>query len=269
MNYYVLSDIHLEYVSLEHVTKTLLPMIKKKLTQPCTLFMCGDISSVYNQGHRDKLFYFFKELKTLCKAILYVPGNHEYYGSKQYKPTLDEVNQYLTDICNKSDVTLLIRDTYEDDTCIVYGCTLWSHLPYDMSFYLNDLTKIAGMHYTTYNELHAKDSSWLKTCLLNNNASPITDNKKVIVLTHHLPTEQLIQQKYKHLGDLNMAYYSHMECLFPKVDIWCCGHSHQRTETVINTTEPDKITTCIINAVGYKGEFKDIDVKHIQILNTV
>jgi len=246
----IISDTHIELCKEKYIKDILLPnLIKKKKSS--LLALCGDIGNVYNEEQQMKLSFFLSSLKEHYNTILYVPGNHEYYGSNKYKQSIDETEKYLKEICNKIGVILLIRGNYENEKYIIYGCTLWSMLPHDMSYYLNDLTKINGMNYNKYNELHIKDSLWLINNLNKEN------HKTIIVLTHHLPSHQLIDPKFKSYGELNKCYYSNMDFLFDKVNIWCCGHSHQRIDKYIENTR------IIINAIGYKGQFKTIDIKTI------
>jgi hypothetical protein len=79
----------------------------------------------------------------------------------------------------------------------------------------------------------------------------IGNNKNVIVLTHHLPSYDLIIDKYKKgiyskyqdrfASDLNHLLQS-------PVKYWLCGHSHCNIEKQINDV------MCAINAYGYPLE---------------
>lgn len=258
MNYYLLSDIHLELISNEHICENIIPKIINDCLQPCTLLLCGDIGSVYNDEQRIKLKDFLIKLKNHTDTVVYIPGNHEYYNGDNNVITMDMVEKHLTDICHQSNVILLIRNIFEDQKYIFYGCTLWTILDHDMSLYLNDLRKIyvSGntiLDYKQYTQCHIKDGVWLYGQIQSKS------NKPKIVLTHHLPTEKLIEDKYKSQSLLNKAFYVNMESLFPFVKSWYCGHSHTRQCITVGNTH------LAINAVGYKGEFDSVKVLKLDL----
>ena len=71
--------------------------------------------------------------------------------------------------------------------------------------------------------------------------------KTIIVLSHHLPSFQLISPQYKD-NQSNVAYASNLEYLMDKVEHWACGHSHSKNEIKIDQC------LCVLNPVGYPSE---------------
>ncbi len=70
-------------------------------------------------------------------------------------------------------------------------------------------------------------------------------HKKVIVVTHHLPSMKLIAEKYN--GDIiNYAFATDVEHLMKNnVTHFCSGHTHSSMDKIIGTTR------CIVNPKGY------------------
>jgi len=68
-----------------------------------------------------------------------------------------------------------------------------------------------------------------------------------VVITHHLPSYQLIADKYQKHPNINF-YASNLEYLVEKADIWCCGHSHSLKYATIGNCQ------CYLNPVGYSHE---------------
>ena len=71
-------------------------------------------------------------------------------------------------------------------------------------------------------------------------------DKNIIVVTHHLPSFDLIDEKYKNFS-LNCCFASNCEISNDLLKLWICGHSH----TSISFTKNN--TTYAINSYGYKN----------------
>lgn len=75
-------------------------------------------------------------------------------------------------------------------------------------------------------------------------------NKKIIMLTHFVPTFKLIEKKYQNMGLHRTSWFaSDLEHLIKHpIKIWICGHTHSIIECTVNDTP------CMINAYGYGDE---------------
>jgi hypothetical protein len=73
-------------------------------------------------------------------------------------------------------------------------------------------------------------------------------NKKIILLTHYMPSFQLVVEKYRS-DPLTCCFASDLDDLIKKpIRFWLCGHSHSSFSKVINDV------TCALNCRGYVHE---------------
>jgi hypothetical protein len=141
------------------------------------------------------------------------------------------------------------------------GSTLWSDIDgVDNSLIknMNDFKKIKPNNYdkfkltkSIYTEMFVNNINFLYDTIIKNS------DKKIVILTHHLPTYILINEKYT--GDLmNCFFASHfLEDLFqPNIKAWLCGHSHSFNEKIINGIYFG------LNPYGYPDENKETKLNH-------
>ena len=92
---------------------------------------------------------------------------------------------------------------------------------------------------------HERDRRWLEVEL----SKPLTEDRHVVVMTHHLPSLSLIDEQYRD-SPLNWAFASATDCLldFP-VRLWVCGHTHvSMCRTLGNGV------CVVVNPVGHPDE---------------
>jgi hypothetical protein len=129
----------------------------------------------------------------------------------------------------------------ETDICI-YGTTLWSHIKDNERFsvvtQISDYQCIPHMTIDRSNELFRDNVSKLADVLNNH------QDKRFIVVSHHLPTEDLIHEKYR-LCKINSAFASQVNIANnPQIVAWVAGHTH--TPIIKNKF--------YVNPIGYPGE---------------
>src|SRR5690606_24322110 len=88
------------------------------------------------------------------KAVVYVPGNHEYWHSPY---SIKETDKYLESLCYKHNVIYgqkrIIQLKYGAPVLIC--CTLWSQMDKNLRNVKNgDFTMIKGLNYQTRSNLH-------------------------------------------------------------------------------------------------------------------
>lgn len=209
------------------------------------LVLAGDIVSIKTlQKHKD----FFDEVCSYFPHVVYVLGNHEFYGGK-FNKSIDVVKEFASQYKTLhilEDSSLLV-----DDVCFL-GCTLWTRLidpivAWDVQSCMNDYKAIT-YDGSLYRKLLAKDTdirhqtsaTWLKT--------NIPQHPKVVVVTHHCPSFKSMSEHYQYAGNVNYAYYNNLEHLMePNVLLWCHGHTHDKKDYCINTTR------VLCNPRGYRG----------------
>jgi hypothetical protein len=166
----------------------------------------------------------------------------------------------IRELCEKfSNIHFLDKETFQipNTNIIVVGCTLWSKLemnPYTLPQF-NDFQRICEdkdtllrpKTYDNWNEEHVE--------FLDNTLTKLQDESpdlKVLVLTHHCPTYDIIIEKYaSHDPDNINSFFANRELirLFEKnIKAWICGHTHGCKVININGT------IVATNTFGYEWE---------------
>lgn len=204
INYF--SDIHLEFGALSA------PDNDAEL-----IVAAGDIG-IFKQG--------LDWLKTLDKPVIYVAGNHEFYGCEY-----NEVLQTIKAECAGSNVCFLENNTFIYKGIRFLGCSLWTDLYVEgdekavaVGKSLNDFRKITfndeAFNQIIFSKLHYVSKQWLEEEL----EKPF--DGKTIVVTHHAPTEWSWNDASNALKKL--AYCNDLKYLFHEyeIDAWFHGHIH-------------------------------------------
>jgi Icc-related predicted phosphoesterase len=204
------------------------------------LVLAGDICP----AKREFLDEVFGLLAPRYPHLLYVAGNHEYYGISA-RAGLKELERLSQSYPN---VHFLNNSRIEIDGQGFVGTTGW--FPENPSnwrnrVYMNDFLMIRDFEPWVYNQHHTAD---IFLC----GASP--DD---IFVTHHLPTRACISPKYdgSALNDFFVSEFDHIVvCVKPR--LWIHGHTHEQTDFVVGNTR------IVANPLGYPREpsqerFKD------------
>lgn len=232
----VVSDLHLEF-GLKPIEKC-----EKicKLSPTKYTVLAGDITDYPNKN--TLLPKLFSKIRTPGNEIIYILGNHEYYN-KGSKSSSEIINEYK-ELCIKENVKFLENETYETDDYIFYGTTLWSDFAEHAYNRMNDHNFLS---LPQIKELYINSVNSLTDFVSQEKFSQIP--KKVVVITHHLPSFNLIDQKYRKYTLLNTAFASSLDHLIkPPVNIWIYGHTHSPRITDIGSVK------LVCNPHGYPNE---------------
>lgn len=262
-----ISDIHLEF----YKKLSSLPQIS---VQSDILVLAGDI------GYPTTTLYwdFLEQQARRFKHILLITGNHEYYHTKnaiKKGKVLDihTMDELIASELNRRELKNIHFLHYGNDFVIIdnicfIGTTLWSHIPdeatYEVLHRMNDYKNIfikdsenslQNITPSDINALYLKQKDDLINTLANTSKSDAIE--KIVVITHHLPSFELINPKYQtsELKELNYAFASNIldtldDELKIKIDLWICGHTHSPESKMVNGVQ------CVINPIGYPGENK-------------
>lgn len=217
------------------------------------LVLAGDIGAPKLPSYKQ----FLLECKKNFKEVLVLPGNHEYYGAKY---TMTQYEEIIKDICTETKCLYLNKQVHKIYGITFIGATLWTKIPPEcaktvenkMNDYRSIRIGVKEMFSARQcNELHEDHRKFIIDEL-----SKVNEDEKVVVVTHHLPSKQLIDDKYKIdlYKDINCAYASNCEDIMKSslnIKAWLCGHSH----SIISKTIED--VPCYINCVGYLSEGLD------------
>jgi len=176
------------------------------------------------------------------KTVLYLLGNHEYYGH-----AMPKLSNKLRKNALSSHVHILEHDKFEIDGFKFLGCTLWTDFKLfgnakiarqEAQLWMNDYDKIRvspqfrKLRAVDTQILHSKSLRWLKSEL---NENP----QKTIVITHHAPSRQsLLKAESSDLDLLNAAYASSLDEFIIKSGplLWIHGHIHESRDYKIGNT---------------------------------
>lgn len=191
------------------------------------------------------------ETFTNC-PIIYVTGNHEYYGT-----TTTKTHRLLSELDSAHDNFHFLhanKPSVEIDGIVFIGSTLWTdfklsdyHPNYDqisaMRFAktcMNDYSRITTRSKGIYRRLEPADVlSWHQEDLENiGNHLYNAGLKKTVVITHHAPSPKSINEKYENCTDSNMYFASDLETFMSEhsPNIWIHGHMHDPVDYMIGST---------------------------------
>jgi predicted phosphodiesterase len=218
MELHVLSDIHLEFAH-----------FNAPQSDADVIVLAGDIGVGVNG-----LFWAASQEAFMGKPIVYVSGNHEYYGTRlertavELRATAKELGIHYLD----NDMTEVLGVTF-------IGATLWSdfelfgaaHLPVTLDVARTHLADCGRIVYGTTGwirpekmiELHRISRRYLEKHIEN------TPKGRRVVVTHHAPSMQSIPE-HRRNNPLSAAYASRLDEWVGRADIWIHGHVHQRCD---------------------------------------
>ena len=250
INFQYFSDIHIEFYNenIPKIRRKFVDVLEKQQDKPNILLIAGDIGMPSRPSYRE----FLQSISPLYEKIFITTGNHEYY-KMQYN-SLTELDNYCRDICRTMphhNVIFLQNDVHKiNNNLSIFGGTFWTDIPdtkhYSVMNSLNDYKLIPNFTPSLSSELHKKSLSLLQYHINNNENSDM----KWIVMSHHMPSFDLIDPKYrKYNTDMNYAFASDISIANnPNILAWVYGHTHS----------PKQEGKFYCNPIGYPGENKDL-----------
>jgi len=189
--------------------------------------------------------------------VVYVAGNHEYYGA--HLGLLDELRR----LSRLLGIRFLERDTaiFENHGVRILGCTLWSG--FSLHGYgaqqvlamatarrsINDYRLISTrggrcLDPKDTETLHRNSVAWLDREL------SLPFNGKTVVVTHFAPHPDCVAPQHQD-SELSPYFVSDLAWLMEKhrVALWCHGHTHTNCDFVAENG-----CRVVSNQLGYPGE---------------
>lgn len=223
MRLHILSDLHLEFDDF------VLPKVEADV-----IVFAGDTHTKLNG---------VKWIKQHVqdKPVLYLMGNHEYYGHK-----LPALIRKARDEADGTNITILEKDWVEIHGFRFFGATLWT----DMNLHgdhmigsieaaerMNDYKRIRKS--PTYRKLKPLDTrvEHQQTLLFLDKFFQSGEPKKSIVISHHAPSARSLPIG-KRTEIISCAYSSHLDSYIEMYQplIWIHGHIHHSQDYFINHT---------------------------------
>jgi len=238
MNLSLLSDIHVESQPFE-----------APQTDADVIVLAGDIGEGVSG-----LYWARRQEAFRGKPILYISGNHEFYGAR-----LERMSVEIRHCATELGIHYLDNSVLDLNGVRFIGATLWT----DFALFGEDLASVgkclhvaqqfiadySAIIYGTTGfmrpshsmELHKVSRSFIERSL----AAPFDGPK--VVITHMAPSVRSIQDKYKE--DLtSAAFASRLDHLVEKADLWIHGHVHSHFDYLVGSCR------VVCNARGYPGE---------------
>jgi len=228
MRIQIMSDLHLEF----HADRGKSFIDSLDFDGTDVLVLAGDISNAH--GIVFALEQFSRKFK---KRILFVAGNHEYYGSSK-----KDVDRAISNCIARgptgrvSHAEFLNRDfVHHDHEPRFVGTTMWFKDLKGPDWAMNDFVQIEDFRGWVYDE-NRKDESFLEKNIYEGD----------IVITHYLPSYDCVDSKYKD-SNLNCFFVNEMSHVIKKQKpkLWIHGHTHESVDMNIGDTR------IICNPFGY------------------
>ena len=176
--------------------------------------------------------------------ILYVPGNHEFYGGE-----IDAVRAGLAGACAEVGIDLLDRRSIRIDGARFIGATLWTDFALDGIAHAWPAKQLAlrsmadfcgairhrGALFTPDESCrrHATDRAFIEREL----EAAKAEGDVPVVITHHAPTPRSIRPWYQG-NALNPAFASDLEAVIARhaPPLWIHGHMHDSIDESLGDT---------------------------------
>jgi predicted phosphodiesterase len=252
MKIHYLSDIHLELYDITKIPY----LLQKIIPQSNICVLAGDIGYVFQKTY----ISFLRGISPKFEHIFLIHGNHEYYQLKENKgKTHQEIIQKTHEIIlqyNLHNIHFLNNSHYDLDEYRFIGSILWSKIE-NTQFLSNDYSHIYMNDVTTMNDTHTQCVNYIQDSI-----SQARDlQKKVIVITHYLPSYKLNHPKYAKYYNYFQCFSSHCDYLIKDpVKLWVFGHTHMHIYEKINDV------ICVANPIGYKDEKTNIDIDYNKVI---
>jgi predicted phosphodiesterase len=242
MKIHLLSDLHTEFWQGGKTAKL------EALVRPAdVLVLAGDIG-VGRQNVRDVL----KHLAPHYKDIIYIPGNHEYYGGLEFNG-FNDFSQFGSKL--PSNVHFFNPGSFIlNDVTFIVG-TLWTNFREDPLAELDaqrgivDFRRIPDATPARMKGMFYHHSQYFKMAYEHRDPS-----KPVVFVSHFLPAVDCISPQWRDKdafsSSLNKYFANDMGGWIETLDCatWLFGHTHDAVDVQIGTTR------CLARPMGYPAE---------------
>ena len=248
MNFQLVSDLHIESRGGLKAPRSAFPTPISPM-----LIVAGDTYPAAAPEFKEIV----RRLAEPFHLTLFVPGNHEYFGSKRPMTATDAV---MRDACNSiSNVVYFNKASLKLGHTTFMGATGWTNVPKSLWSHANEQMNDYVLIYNSSTEpvtpreivaVHDDHVRWLKKTLAQ---AKRDKSKHAVVVTHHAPVEILSRDTVSRSASLFPFYYSSdMSDIAsdPFINVWVHGHTHESHYIKLHPWGP----TFACNARGYPEE---------------
>lgn len=232
MRIQIASDLHLEFYKDKPRNQEFFASLVDPNTDADLLILAGDIGYPEDTITND----FIHWCCSIWPEVVWVYGNHEYYNKAESHTwrhsrkslTMSEKEALAPQLENLH----LHGEEFIYDGISILGTTFWTDVKKEEEYSLQGA--MADFSYIKQNDgyplrvgewtsRHSVEREWLQVHL----DRLALEGRKAIVITHHLPTYNMILPKYRDYPN-NCGFAAHADDLVnhPGVALWICGHSH-------------------------------------------
>ena len=243
MKIQILSDLHLEHGG----------AVPAHVPDAGVIVLAGDLCP-YTEGLVAELAEYWRS----APHIVYVLGNHEFYGTE-----IEQTRTTLARECEEAGVHLLDPGTVRIEGVRFIGATLWTDLE------LEGKARAVGAHRRVGDEImdfqggieyERKDFTTDESVRRHRAERRFIEHEiekaqragdRSVVVTHHAPSPRSIHPSFE--GDpLNPAFASDLERVIERYQpaLWIHGHMHDPVDEWLGDTR------LVANPAGYKHEGK-------------
>lgn len=236
-----LSDLHLEFVKESKIDEFIRRIPKGDNDEVCIL--AGDIGNPYSPTYDVLMQY----ISTAFTKTFVIAGNHEYYNNRSIIETDRHLVRYFEKFHN---ITFLNNACEYYENYWFIGTTLWCKITHP-EFEINDINNIPDFDHFVCNELNEANVVFLQEA--------IAERENCIVITHHLPSESLIDPNYKtkQMEPYNQWFFSNLDDLIEtnknNIKCWLYGHTHSPKYSKLFGIP------FLCNPIGYPNENKRVN----------
>jgi len=241
MKLQIVSDLHLEFsdINIKNQGDTDVLVLAGDILVAAKLFRPNSESGYKFRDFLSRVSFQFPH-------VVYVAGNHEFYGGGHFYGTVDTLRHWCS--ANYGNVYFLEDETKIIDDVMFVGSTLWTDMNrgdpitlFHVKEAMNDYRAIKNDRrgYTPINpqdtvERHIRSKQYIETVV--SNADP---DQKIVVVGHHTPSQQSIAEHYRAEYYMNGAYHNRLDEYImdnPKIKMWIHGHTHVAFDYMIGDT---------------------------------
>lgn len=222
------------------------------------LILAGDCT-VANTLLADQ--FFLKLRKTFDGPILYVLGNHEFYGSRsQLFPSqfeagdFDRVINFYMELGKTHEISILHNEAVELNGVVFAGTTLWSGLENNSGLYCGDVQIARSLRdFSCVPEMtpdFMRDRYKEATEFLCKTAGE-NKGQTLFFITHFAPSLENRNTRFSLNGltDYFATGAGRIAELYPTLNYWAYGHTHGTDEVPLSEN-----CVTITNQLGYPNE---------------
>lgn len=235
----LLSDLHTEF-RLPYKTH---PMVEYRGED--VLVLAGDIAS--GADNTLEVIQYFRDQG--FPQVVYVPGNHEYYGT-----SFDDFNAKMASKCAQlPDIHYLNPGRVIIGGVLFVGATLWTNFAdsplseHMAGRCINDFRQIRDFSSGRCARTYHQHFGYIKQQYESRGDHP------VVVVTHFLPARECIAPRFRGPDLLNDYFANNLDDYIAEMTntTWLFGHTHDATDITIGTTR------VVANPHGYYGALHD------------